>query len=594
MPPQLPLILSRQPVRRLGPVAAIDPSRAVVYASPVGQLYWLQDRLPSLSDQFLGRFSTRYEIDMSDHHRKARLESSPMPCSDQVHFFQASLDISFRVTDPTEIVRRNVQDALAVVYGQVAQLLRGISRRFAIEDAARAEAAMNQRFEQHLVLDEGITVHRCLVELNPDQAAQRHLTGLTQAKRELKQGYAAHDLARARVESENQLEAERLRGRLEREQAVERARLAEQQERMRQLAGSSMDLQSLLRAHLAQHPDDTAGAITQVLQQMQLQADLVAQNSVRSDALFHAVLKEGLLQPVDVEQLRNEVLGGLPRGAAPTPAASELPPVYWGKGATGSPAGHGPADGSGRSPGHASGYGSGPGTGAGTPADVPRHDAAPGVGVLPVYVVIDESPAAAACVQALGNSLRSLHTTLLTVPGIAERMRLSVLTVAEDTRVALPMTRVDWGTVMPAPDVRNGARYGTAFEQLAKVVPGDVDQLKEGHPTVHRPIVFLLVAGVAEDGSAWRNQLAALTGPGMPYQPAIVAVGIGQAGEETTAAMASRNELAFVARPHLDPTAAAEEFALLLNDTVRELGTGLLRGRLELAPVCPPGLRQLG
>ena len=214
--------------------------------------------------------------------------------------------------------------------------------------------------------------------------------------------------------------------------------------------------------------------------------------------------------------------------------------------------------------------------------------------MLPVYVVLDESPAAAACAQTLGNGLRSLHTTLLTVPGIAERIRLSVLTVAEDTRVALPMTRVDWGTVMPVPDVRTGARYGTAFEQLAKVVPGDVDQLKGDHPTVHRPIVFLLVAGVAEDGSAWRNQLTALTGPGAPYQPAIVAVGIGQAGAETTAAMASRSELAFVARPHLDPTAAAEEFALLLNDTVRELGTGLLRGRLELAPVCPPGLRQLG
>ncbi|WP_034090614.1 vWA domain-containing protein [Streptacidiphilus albus] len=578
MPPQLPLILSRQPVRRIGPTAAIDPSRAVVYASAVGQLYWLQGRLPSLSDQFLGRFSTRYEVDMSDHHRRARLESSPLPCSDQVHFFQASLDIGFRVVDPTEIVRRNIQDALVVVYGQVAQVLRGISRRFAIEEAAGAEAAMNQRLAQQLRLDEGITVHRCLVELNTDEAAQRHFTGLTQAKRDRERGYAAHDLAKDAVASDNELEAERQRGQLERDRLAEEARLAEQQRRMRALAGSGMDVKDLLRAHLAQHPEDTAGAIAQVLRQMEIQAEYAANRDARSDARFQTILKEGLLQPVDVEQWRNEVLGGLPYGGAATPAVSELPPVYWGKATTGSP----------------SGSASGAGPGPDSPADTSRRDASPGVGVLPIYVVLDESPAAAPCAQALGNGLRSLHTTLLTVPGIADRIRLSVLTVAEDTRVALPMTHVDWGTVMPVPDVRNGSRYGTAFEQLAKVVPGDIDRLKGDHPTVHRPIVFLLVAGVPEDGSLWRRQATAVSGPGMPYPPAIVAVGIGQAGEETTAAMASRRELAFVAQPHLDLTVAAEEFALLLNDTVRELGSGLLRGRLELAPICPPRLRQLG
>src|SRR6516225_134540 len=114
----LPLILSQEPVTR-GLMARMKESRpnlAVVYADAFGHIAYFGGRPLKWSEQFASRYRVRYEVDLSDHRRTARLDSSPLPSRGDAYFFHSMVDVGFRVTDPAAVVRRNVTDGLTVVY----------------------------------------------------------------------------------------------------------------------------------------------------------------------------------------------------------------------------------------------------------------------------------------------------------------------------------------------------------------------------------------------------------------------------------------------------------------------------------------------
>jgi hypothetical protein len=73
------------------------------------------------------------------------------------------------------VVRRNVTDALIVVYRHLVQLLRPVTRQHAIEDSAGAERDVNVLFLRPQQMPEGITISSCYVRLSPDAAARRYL-----------------------------------------------------------------------------------------------------------------------------------------------------------------------------------------------------------------------------------------------------------------------------------------------------------------------------------------------------------------------------------------------------------------------------------
>ncbi|MFJ8432581.1 hypothetical protein ACIQ9P_14920 [Kitasatospora sp. NPDC094019] len=605
-PPTLPLILSEEPVPRgqLAPVKPSRPSTAAVYATVGGELACFDGRPLSWTRQVFSRYRTRYEVDLGDHRRTARLESWPLPSSDQVHRFEATVDVGFRVHDPVEVVRRNVKDALIVVYGHIAAVLRTQARGFAIDEAARAEAYMNHECAAGMVLAEGITVYRCVVELHPDSAARGYVESLVAAGRQLRLGTAAHTAAVAEARSRKVLEDLEQEARLRREKAEQEARLELEKARSAALGTTTFDFEGLIRRHLLMHPESTAEAIEMRGRWELALAGRQEQFDERSVEVFKFMVANDLIQPADVEVIRQQALHRV-QGASLPGGGSALPPVYWG-GRAATPPGLQPAPPPQPQPSQPqpsqpqpSDGASGPGTplqgtvvtgGGGGPVPAGGNDG----GILPVYLLVDESAAVAGCVTALNNALRALHAALLTADGTTRGLRLSVLGSAGDTVVHLAATEVEWTTRMPELAVRAGARHDLAFDRLREVIPADVATLKSEHAVVRRPVVFALFGGPCDPGAPRAEALRRLTDPAAnPLHPTIVAVGIGRADEAEITAAATRPELGFVADPGLDPTSAAERFASLLQDTVLHLGRGLAAGRLDLLVECPPGLRRV-
>ncbi|MCC9310935.1 hypothetical protein LN042_28350 [Kitasatospora sp. RB6PN24] len=578
-PPTVPLILSQEPVRgQLGPVKATSPSRAVVYATAAGELAWFDGRPLSWSQQFFSKYRTRYEVDVSDHRRTVVLRSTPLPSRDQVHRFEATVDVGFRVTDPTEVVRRNIQDALVVVYGFLADYLRPLARGFAIDQADAAEAHLNGKLAHEQVLPEGITLYRCSVKLDPDAAAAAFIAARTKAVRDRALGTAAHERAVAETRSREMIK-----------DLEQQAELNRQRERERALAGTGVDIDGLIKRHLVMHPEDTGPAIEMLSKWAEAVAGRQEVFDQRSVDVFQFMVAKDLIQPADVELIRRQALARVHSPALAPGAASALP-VVWGGGAA-LPSGQ-PAPDPLTAPAQVQ-----PTVLAGRPVTVanpptPVDRPAAGSPVLPCYLVLDESAAMAGCLPALGNALRTLQTALVMNQGAQYGLRLSVLGMAEETRVGLAMCQVEWTTGMPAPEARGGASYASAFEKLLEVVPADVRRLKAEHPTVLRPVAFLLLAGTVDDGARWRQALRRLIDPAVNgFVPTLVAVGVGRAAEPDIAEIARQPQFGLVAEDRADLPGAVERFAELLQRTVVRLGDDLAAGRpgLELAKL--PGLR---
>ncbi|MBM9509640.1 hypothetical protein [Actinacidiphila acididurans] len=532
-------------------------SVAVVHLSADGRLTVGTKSPATLWDKLLGRGGTRYAVDVSDHRRRAEMRNTPLPCSDQAHRFEATVDIGFRVHDPEEVVRRNVADALPVVYGHVTQTVRSHARRFAIDEADRAEEYINQVFAQEIRLPEGITVFHCAVTLEPDAAARKYIETLAGLDRELTVGRGRHEAAVAEERSRQAIADMKQEGELGREK-----------QRAAALSGMALNIEGLIRQHLVQHPEDTVRA-TQLLTDWETaQVARAELGTQRHDAMFRFLVEKDILRSPDLLMLREGLLGGLNPAAPPV----GLPP------AAASAVGGGAAAAAPVSWGGTVAAGAAPGGGP---------DAVTGAAV-PVYLVLDASQSAAPFADGLNDALRSLHTALSTSPDVAAGLRVCVLAFAENGDLRLPLTRFTWATNVPYLATGGDSRFGAAFEKLLDLLPGDVDLLKRGGGSVHRPVVFFVATAPPRDGTQWpdvRQQLAAHR-----YAPTVLACGLGESEGRAMLRIASDPNLAFVAAPGSHPADQARALSALLQSTLLHLGRTVLAGHPDLVAECPQGL----
>jgi len=149
------------------------PNLAVVYARPTGQLVVSSGQRRSLSERLLA-LGVRYEVDLGDrlHELTARL-----PSRGDVHQFEAAISLTYRVTDPTEVVRRYILDGVPPVVDRVLAAIRPIARTFSIEDVGAAEESINDPFRQSVGLPEGITIVRCDIRLTLEESVRNVLQG---------------------------------------------------------------------------------------------------------------------------------------------------------------------------------------------------------------------------------------------------------------------------------------------------------------------------------------------------------------------------------------------------------------------------------
>lgn len=548
----LPLILSEESVTRETRYQVSKPHVAVVYADAYGHVAHLNRPLSRAEAR--RTFKTRYVIDLGDHRRTAHLDHSPLPSRGDAYFFQSAVDVGFRVTDPEAVVRRHVTDALAVVYGYLIAAFRPVTRRYDIRQAKEAESAINDVFERPVTLDEGITIYRCVVRLLPDRAAQEYLRSLDSADRFLNVGEAQHKVATATARHHHELSG-----------MAQQARLAAERNEYEAMAAMPLDIEGLIRGHLAKHPDETAYALELLQRHHEAQIAKRDLDDKRSLDLVRYMIEQGMIQSADIELLRTQALGRVQEIASP-PRPAELPAAAWDDPLPAGTVLKAAAE-----------------AGLPVPVDTSR--------IVPVYVVIDESPGDQSYFGTLNASMRTLLAELSDQPEIMGALRLSVLGYAADVAVRMPLTAVAADSFVPQLTSRPGARLGSAFGYLRGRIGQDVDRLKAQELTVGRPVVHLLCASTPDDDPAWGVTHRQLTDKaGFPAAPNILACGIGTTPSDVIRTVTALPQSSgWVADPYMPLGEAASRYAEFLRESITALGRAHITGRPDAAPGSPAG-----
>jgi uncharacterized protein YegL len=283
------------------------------------------------------------------------------------------------------------------------------------------------------------------------------------------------------------------------------------------------------------------------------------------------MIEQGMIQSVDVELLRKQALGRVQEIASPSRPA-ELPGASWddplppGQVLRVIPEAE-PAGQSGVAP----------------EVDITR--------TVPVYVVVDESPADPAYFKAINDGIRTLPADLAAHPDIIDAMRLGVLGYADDVAVRMPLNVIAAASFVPELTPRPGSCLGPVFEYLHGRIATDVARLKSQGLTVGRPVLYLLCATTPGDSPAWEAPLLSLTDrAGFPLAPNILACGIGPTPPEVIKTVTAQPQSSgWVADPDTPLGEAASRYTAFVQQSIVALGRAHVTGSPDAAADAPNG-----
>ena len=559
MPDSVSLIVGSEPVKRIAVVSKGRlPSVAVVYSTRDGDLEVLDGGKPMRwSDSMFTKYRMRYEVDISDHHLSMRFDEQPLPTQDDIYHFHAEVSVSFRVTNPAEVIRRNVTDAVPLVRGHLLGACRPITRMYSIEDAEEAEAALHARFRRDTMIYGGITIYAVSARLSLDEAGRAWLQEIQQAQRDEQVKTARHQTDVCDVNRQNEINLLKQGG----------VHTIQDRERIR-LNGRPLDTATLIAIHLERNPGDTLGAAKMAAELEEAHRNEQVRQDDQAQAVLMSLAENGHVQQSDVQALLDASVDRLAGPAkvirttasvqSPQPAAPQRPSaIGWDaplSGAIATPEGdHGPK---------------------------------PPANVLPVYLLVDESPAAARWTDELSDAVQDLYAAIADRPLITPAIRLSILGFAEKVAERLPLEQVEAGRKPPPFLSRGPADHAELFRRLADHIPGEMNDLRAEHPSVRGPLLILLTASPAPDDD-WvvpRRHLASRL-----RRADVIAVGVGDATAESVAGFASFPDLAFVAE---DGSAAAiTQFSDFLRHYIISCAEAALAGTESPQLTAPAGYR---
>ncbi|CAL9462615.1 MULTISPECIES: hypothetical protein [Streptomyces] len=116
-------------------VVRID--HALVFSTPKGNYEaYPPPARPSRAEIAARRYTAVYEVDMGVH---PFTETLTLPSDNDAFEFTAEVDVTWQVLDPARFVACGVRDVPTLLIGELQQAARPVTRRFAVEDSARAE-----------------------------------------------------------------------------------------------------------------------------------------------------------------------------------------------------------------------------------------------------------------------------------------------------------------------------------------------------------------------------------------------------------------------------------------------------------------------
>ncbi|SDT50232.1 vWA domain-containing protein [Actinoplanes derwentensis] len=655
------LIGNPQPVPRTALAKQVlQPNIVVVYVTADGHLERVDGgRTLNLAEGLWSRYRHRIDVDTSDHEIELTINRRQLPSADPAFHFEATLELGYRVHDPVEVVKRRVGgDGLAVVRTRLLEIIRPICRSFEIGGVGQAEATVNSRFLQPVVLSEGIEVYRCHAQLELDADAARHAAQMRTASQ---QGVLQH------IERREQIAGVQLEGDL----SAMRARFETDQlrHRVEAIEALNIDEHRLLELFIAQNPNNAAEAINLLNQkdQARLQREDLQNEAMlkRFEFLIANNLLNGAQRTWIIGILTNQVAPGgtpaitvggphsgagraaLPAGNGGAPSAS---PVVTGPAIRQQPAASAPASDRERGvirlgppavptqaapppqsappapqpaptpqPAHSPQPARRPATRPAArpstetpstrmrlprspeplspePAPAPAMpEAGTGGSVHPIYLVLDRSAAAAPWAAQSDAGLAGLVQQLGAQHRGSAGVHLSVIGFGDTARILSPLGPVTPGTTLPDPGYGGTADFAAVFDSLLQRVPLDVSGLKQAGYRVNRPIVFFLSASPPGSDPAWTSVRDRLADRNvLPAAPTMVACGVAGVSPDAIRTVATRPEFGFVADAQIDPATAVTAFWQSVTTSLVSFATALARGESALAVAPPEGFRIVG
>ncbi|MFF3410870.1 hypothetical protein ACFYW8_32610 [Streptomyces sp. NPDC002742] len=272
------------------------PSQALVFTTDDGTVVELP-RLPSAMGSFKYRY--RYEVDTSDH-RSSWMEV--LPSGTGGYCFQASLDTTWTVTAPSEVVRRNIStvaDGDATVALAIRNLLWPHAGLYPIDRLADFDAFVRSSFCAGChSLPEGLTVSALTVGLSLDQEATDHLRALRQAAERQRLLQVEHQTDRTRQQLEQVLQADR-------ENAIRQAAQGD--------GGILIHL-------IAQDP----GKLREIMLDLGQRQDVAAERKIKT---LRDLIEAKLIQPAEAQQMWQDMHSPAPLlGPEPSAALQQTAP----------------------------------------------------------------------------------------------------------------------------------------------------------------------------------------------------------------------------------------------------------------------------
>lgn len=135
-------------------------------------------RPPTAADLILRPPKEVYTVDTGEHPEEFSVN---LPSRDDTAFFETAIALVWQVKDAVAAVASGLSEPKGAYRPQVEEILRGVARRYTIENGAAAERAMNDAFITPRPVAQGVVVVRCTVQLTRDDR-------LPQRKQKVEQG----------------------------------------------------------------------------------------------------------------------------------------------------------------------------------------------------------------------------------------------------------------------------------------------------------------------------------------------------------------------------------------------------------------------
>ncbi|WP_394362061.1 hypothetical protein [Amycolatopsis sp. SB7-3] len=289
------LDVNRASLRKVNPVSS--GHTAIVYLTRRGTYELAVNRM-TMGEVWLGTPSEMYSVDLTTHDDVFPLE---LPSKEEAFRFPATVNVSWRVSDPIIAVRSGLSDPVGQVQRALEGQLRTVTRKFSLTENAQAEAEINAAYRgKPIVVSPALVIERCSVLIDPEIGQRRHLEELR---------VTAHERELSMLREENDL--------------------ALKQQRMEMYAKAlHNDNMSMLAMVLSGHGDDAKAVIELVLREKD-------RNSEKARDVLDMLIKEKLVNRHDVKEIMNDAaktvsghIGDVNPLAARKPAAvDEKPPT---------------------------------------------------------------------------------------------------------------------------------------------------------------------------------------------------------------------------------------------------------------------------